>query len=133
MKINLAKIHEIYCEIQKHQPYYSKRKCYFLAACLFFDPHIDIDVAVKLRPYGGLIGIDNSRLDKYLKGSKVLRLHAVIHDAAGFVWDHSKSGPGYAYAASCPINSPLVGHITGIMFCLYYKILRPADFRLLEC
>lgn len=133
MKIDLKKIHRNFRIIQDRQPYFSKRRSYFLAACLFFDPDLDLEVAIKLRPYGGLIGIDNSRLDKYLKGSKILRLHAVIHDAAGFVWEHSQTGPGYVYAVSCPISSPLIGHLTGVGFCLYHKILRPADFRKLEC
>ena len=53
---------------------------------IFFSRKNDInnDVAIKLRPYGGLIGIDNSSLDKDLNDSKILRLHAILHDAAGF-------------------------------------------------
>lgn len=133
MKIDLAKIHRNYCRIKETQPYFSKRRSYFLAACLYFDPDLNLEVALKLRPYGGLIGMDDSRMDKYLNGSKVLRLHAIIHDAAGFVWDYSKTGPGYVYAVSCPISSPLIGHITGISFCLYHKLLRPSEFRKLEC
>ena len=45
----------------------------------------EFDIALKLRPYGGIIGMDNSSVDKYLKISKVLRLHAILHDAGGFV------------------------------------------------
>ena len=36
----------------------------FLATCLYLNPDIDLDIALKLRPYGGLIGIDNSSLEK---------------------------------------------------------------------
>ena len=56
----------------------------FLAACLLFDPKIDLNIALKLRPCGGTIGIESSSLDNYLKLSKVLRLHAILHDAAGY-------------------------------------------------
>lgn len=133
MKIDLAKLHRNFLLIQQRQPYFSKRRSYFLAACLYFDPNIDLEIALKLRPYGGVIGIDNSRLDNYLKGSKVLRLHAILHDAAGFVLEHSGEGPGYVYAVSCPISSPFVGHTTGIGFCLFHKVLRPTQFRMLEC
>lgn len=133
MTIDLVKIHQNFLRIKDSQPYFSKRRSYFLAACLYFDSNIDLEVALKLRPYGGLIGIDNSRLDHYLKESKVLRLHAIIHDAAGFVWEYSKTGPGYVYAVSCPISSPLAGHVTGIGFCLYHKLLRRSEFRILEC
>ena len=52
----------------------------FLAACLLFDPKIVLNIALKLRPYDGTIGIDNSSLDNYLKFSKLLRLHAILHD-----------------------------------------------------
>ena len=44
---------------------------------------MNYDVAIKLRPCGGLIGKDNS-LDKYLNDSKILRMHAILHDATGF-------------------------------------------------
>ena len=65
-----------------HIPY---RQLYFVAACSLLDPEVDGEIALKFRPYGGFIGIDNSRLDPLLKRSKVLRLHAALHDAAGFI------------------------------------------------
>ena len=40
----------------------------------------------KLKAYAGIIGIDNSSLDKYLKISKSLRLHAILDDAGGFIY-----------------------------------------------
>ena len=76
--VDLKSIHETYKEIEKE---YSQ---YFLGTCLHLDPEIDLDIALKLRPYGGLIGIDNSALDKYFKSFKILRLHAILHDASGF-------------------------------------------------
>lgn len=133
MKIDLTKIHQNFSRIQASQPYFSKRRSYFLATCQYFDPNISLEVALKLRPYGGLIGIENSRLDGYLNGSKVLRLHAIIYDAAAFVWEFSKTGPSYVYAVSCPISSPFVGHLTGISFCVYHKLFRSGQFTKLEC
>ena len=57
-------------------PENTNRRNYFLAACsLFFfstTNFINYDVAIKLRPYGGLIGIENSSLDNYLSDSKIL-------------------------------------------------------------
>ena len=86
-------------EIENHPEFRqkSKRQLYFLAACAIFDSNLDLCVALKLRPHGGLIGIDDSSLDYCLKFSKVFRLHAVLHDAAGFVKEHSNQGPGYIY------------------------------------
>ena len=57
--VNLKSIHETYKEIEKKYSQYGERFVYFLATCLHLDPEIDLDIALKLRPYGGLIGIDN--------------------------------------------------------------------------
>ena len=53
-----------------------------MATSVYFSEieRFDIDIALILRPYGNVIGIDNSSVDKYLKISKVLRLHAVLND-----------------------------------------------------
>ena len=61
---HLKIIHEIFITLKKTYPENTNRQNYFLAACsmFFFSTTNDInyDVAIKLRPYGGLIGIDNS-------------------------------------------------------------------------
>ena len=112
----------------------NKRHLYFVAACSLFDSDLELPVALKLRPHGGLIGIDDSKLDPFLKHSKFLRLHAVLHDAAGFIKDYSNKGPGYVYAiSSCGINSCFLGHLSGILFCLYLKWFKSYSFNLLEC
>ena len=36
-------------------------------------------------PFGGLIGYETSYLDSIFRHSKVFRLHAILHDAAGAV------------------------------------------------
>ena len=136
MTINFEEIfsiHQKFQQIEKALPENSKRKNYFLAACLHFNPDLDLEIASKLRPYGGLIGIDNSSWDEKLKGSKILRLHAVLHDAAGFVYDYSEVGPGYTYALPCPVKSCYLGHATGILFCYFLKLNRADIFRKLEC
>ena len=57
----------------------------------------DQDIALNLRPYEDLIGIDNSSHDKYLKVSEILRLHAILHDARGFTYETHKQGPSSSY------------------------------------
>lgn len=112
----------------------NKRLLYFLAACSLFDSELDLPIALKLRPHGGLIGIDDSSLDTVLKHSKVFRLHAILHDAAGFVKDYNSKGPGYIYAfGSGSLNSCILGHLSGLIFCLYLKLFRSKTFRMLEC
>ena len=112
----------------------SYRQLYFVAACSLLDPEVDGEIALKFRPYGCFIGIDNSRLDPLLKRSKVLRLHAALHDAAGFIKDCRNKGPGYVYAFRySPVNNCLFGHLTGILFILSGKIFHTQLFRELEC
>ena len=132
---DLEIIHETYLSLQKIYPDNSVRRNYFLATCSFFNESTDFvfDIAMKLRPYGGLIGIDNSSMDRFLKDSKILRLHAILHDATGYIQEYYKQGPGYAYMLPCDINSPFAGHITGISFCWYRKLFKPITFHLSEC
>ena len=131
--VDLKNIHEIYDQIKLDYPEYSERFVYFLAACLYLDPDTNLEIVLKLRPYGGLIGIDNSSLDKYLKSYKFLRLHAILHDASGFTAEHSQKGPGYSYVLPCPITNAYIGHMTGLMFCLFVKTFKRNLFTLLEC
>ena len=91
--VDLKRVHELYQEVKKEYSGYSERYLYYLAICFYLDPNLDWDIAVMLRPYGGLIGFDNSTLDKYFKSYKILRLHAILHDSSGFVFEHSEKGP----------------------------------------
>ena len=93
---DLMNIHEIFEQIKVDYPDYSERFVYFLAACFYLDPDINLEIVLKLRPNGNLIGIDNSSLDTYLISSKFLRLHGILHDASGFIAEHSQKGPGYS-------------------------------------
>ena len=131
--VDLKSIHETYKEIEKEYSQNGERFFYFLATCLHLDPEIDLDRALQLRPYGGLIGIDNSALDKYFKSFKILRLHAILHDASGFVYEYSEKGPGYSYVLPCSVTNVYLVHVTGIAFCLYVKSFKKSLFNLLEC
>ena len=68
--VDLDRIHEIYKKVKKEYSQYGEKFLYFLATCLYLDPDLDLEIALKLRPYGGLIGIDNSSLDVYFKNFK---------------------------------------------------------------
>ena len=131
--VDLKAIHEIYKELKKDYSQYGKKFLYFLATCQYLDPDLDLDIAMKMRPYGGLIGIDNYSLDKYFKSYKFLRLHAIRHNASGFVFDYSEKRPGYSYFLPCPVTNKCLGHVTGLAFCLYVKNFKSNLFSLLEC
>ena len=80
---------EIYLEIKNILEKYGERFLYFLAACQYLDPDIDLETTLKLIPYGRLIGIDNSPLNKNFKSFKILRAQAILHDASGFIAEYS--------------------------------------------
>ena len=95
--VDLENLHESYKGIEKEYSQCSERFLYFSATCVHLDPEIDLDIAFKLRLYSGLIGIDNSKLDKHFKLFKILRLFAILRDASGFVFDYSEKDPGNSY------------------------------------
>ena len=80
-------------------------------------------------PFGGLIGYGNSYLDSLLCYSKVFRLHAILHDAAGAVRSHTGKGPGYCYMIGQGRNSCLLNDVTGLLFCLQVKLFLPSIFK----
>ena len=68
----------------------SKPKDYFLAAFKCVNSRIDLcDVNVKSH-IAGLIGVYDSRLELIFSFSKTMPMHAVFHDASGFMKRHSK-------------------------------------------
>ena len=58
----------------------------------------------------------------------MFRLHAILHDATGAVRAHSGKGLGSCYMIGGGPISCLLGHVTGLLFCLYIKILLPSNF-----
>ena len=82
--------------------------------------------------FGRLIGEGKSCLDSVFRYSKTLRLNAILHDAAGVVRSPSGKGPGYCYKIGRGPNSCLLGHVTGLLFCLYVKLFPPSIFNSVE-
>ena len=114
--MDLDRIHEIYKKAKTKYSQYGERVLYFLETCLYSDPDLDLENALKLRPYRGLIGVDNSSLDVYFKNFKVLSFHAILHDACGFLCEFREKGPGCSYVLACPVTTEYVGHVTGFAF-----------------
>ena len=105
--VDLKTIHEIYTLIKIDYQEHNERFLYFLATCLHLDPDVNLEIALKLKPYGGIIGIDISSLDCYLKSFKAHRLHAIIHNTSGFFAEYSKKAPGCSYVLPCSIKKRL--------------------------
>ena len=109
----------------------SMRKNYFLAACYLISPSVDINEIDSHSPFGGLIGVGDSCLDSLLNKFKILRLHAILHDAAGFMKREYNLGPGYLYilnhVPTC-FNLCWIGHVTGVLYCIYLALKSPIIF-----
>lgn len=127
-------IHRLFFHVQATFIQNNARKNYFLSACLYIDPEADIEALNRDCPYGGIIGIDDSNLDSVFNRFKVFRLHAILHDAAGYMKAKYNKGPGYCYVYPLSsINNCFLGHVTGIAFCLYLKIAMTPFYRTLLC
>ena len=79
-------------------------------------------------PLRGSIGCGRSYLDFVLCCSKTITQQAILHDAVGAVSSHTGSGAGWRYKNKGGPNSCLLGHVTGLVFCLYVKLFLPSTF-----
>ena len=100
----------------------------FLAICSFVDPRCDNELVNKLAPFGGIIGPGDSFLHKYLKHFKILRIHAIFHDAFGFMKEEFDIGPGYVYTFLNFPNHFLLGHISGILYWSFFRLAKPRSY-----
>lgn len=126
--VEISRSHPHICEYFKDN---SARKNLFLATCYQLGAVFDLEDVSEECPHGGLIGIGDSKLEKYFRKFKVFRLHAALHDASGYMKQRYNVGPGYVYAVSCPVSNCLIGHVTGLSFCVYLKLFAPSLYHCL--
>lgn len=76
---------------------------------------IDPTFGAMLNPTGGLIGPGNWAV---AGGKSAVGYHAVAHDAAGYLYNYHKVGPGYDYLGQegGDPSSPLTGNRSGIAY-----------------
>ena len=77
--------------------------------------------AIDMNPSGGLIGYGDTcpRLHKFLKHCKVCQIHAIFHDAFGFLYKNYQLGPGYDYVLGILPSCPLGGQVSGLLYWTY--------------
>ena len=124
----LMSIFRLYPGLKLSFDHNSVRKNLFLSACFCWDSRLPLREMDQKFKFGGTIGYGNSYLELLFRHFKIFRLHAILHDAAGAVRAHSGKGPGYCYMIGRGPNSCLLGHVTGLLFCLYVKIFLPSIF-----
>ena len=124
----LISVFQLYPVIKMSFEHNTVRKKLFLSACFCWDCGLSSRKMYQNFKFGGLIGYGISYLDSVFRYSKVFRLHTKLHGAAGAVRTHSGKGPGYCYMINRGPNFCLLGHVTGLIICLYVKIFLPSNF-----
>ena len=124
----LISVFRLYPVLKMSFEHNSFGKNLFLSACLCSDSGLSLRKMDQNLKFGGLIGYGNSSLDSLFRYSKVFRLHAILHDAAGAVRTHSGKGPGYCYMIGREPSYCLLRHVTGLLLCLYLKLCVPSIF-----
>ena len=111
----------------------SERKNYFLVPCKGISLQIDLYGVNVKSCFGGLIGKDDSRLERTFSFSKNMRMHSVLHDASGFMKRYSNEGPGYIYVllTHSPelFNECFLGNIQGVLYCCFPKVVERKLFK----
>ena len=124
----LMSIFRLYPGLKMSFEHNSVRKNLFLSACFCWDSRLSLREMDQKFKFGGTIGYGDSYLEFLFRHFKVYRLHAKLHDGAGAVWAQSGKRRGYCYMIGRGPNSCLLGHVTGLLFCLYVKIFLPSVF-----
>ena len=128
----LMSIFRLYPGSKKSFEHNSVRKNLFLSACVCWDSRPSLREMDQNFKFGGTISYGDSYLDSVFRCSEVFRLHAILDDAAGAVRVHSGKGPGYCYMIGRGPSSCLLGHVTGLLFCLYVKLFLPSIFKFVD-
>ena len=121
-------VFRLYPGLKKSFGHNSVRKNLFLNACFCWDSRPTLREMDQKIKFGGTIGYGDSYLQFLFRQFKIFRLHAILDDAAGAVRAHNGRGLGYCYMTGRGKNSCLLGHVAGLLFCLYVKIFLPSIF-----
>ena len=107
-------------------------KKFFLCACYCWDGTISLREVDQKFLHDRKIGYGDSYLDSVFRYSKEFRLLTRLQDAAGTVRLQTGWGPGYWYMIGRGSNCCLLGHVTGLLFCLYLNFLLPSLLSLID-
>ena len=121
-------IFRLYPRLKMSFEHNNLRKSLLLSACFCWESIFSLSEMVQKFPFCGLIGYGNSYLDSKSCYSKVFRLHAILHDAAGAVRTPSGKRPDNCCMIGRGSNSCLPGHVTGLFFCFCVKFFLPSIF-----
>ena len=103
-----------------------------MKAGFFWDSRLSLREMDQKFLFGGTIGYGDPYLQFFFRHFKVFRLHAKLDDAAGAVRAQNGKGSGYCYKIGRRPNSRLLGHMTGLLFCLYLKLFLRSIFNSID-
>ena len=118
--IDLKNILEIYLLTRKNYPKYGERFLYFIAACLYLNPEINLEQTLKLSPHGGLTEIDILSLDNYFK---ILQNNSNSCDAPRRIGFYSKvqsKRPWIVLCITLPNYEQVIGSCHGFDFFRFF-------------
>ena len=124
----LMSIFRLYLGLKKSFEHNSVCKNLILSACFCWDSRLFLRGMDQKYKFGGTIGYGDSYLEFLFRHFKVIRLHTILPDAAGAMRAYSGKGLGYCYRNGRGPNSCLLGHVTGLLLCLYVLIFLPSIF-----
>ena len=130
--IFLVNTFRLYLKLKSKIFHHCTRNILFLSACFYWEGTISLREIDQNFLHGGRIGYGDSYLDSVFRYSKVFRLHAILHDAAGAARIQTGNGPGYCYIICRVPNCCLLSHVTGLLFCLCVKIFLTSIFNLID-
>ena len=106
----------------------SARKTLYLIACFCWNARLCLREIDWKFNFGGTIGYGDSYLEFSFCHSKVIELHAILHDATGAMRSRSGKSPGYCYMIGRGLISSSLGCVTGLLICLYVKLFLLSTF-----
>ena len=130
--IFLMSIFRLYPGLKLTFEHNSVRRNLFLSAVFCWDSRLSLREMDQKLIFGGTIGYGYSYLEFLFRHFKEFRLRATLRHAAGAVRAHSGKGPSYCYMIGRGTNSCLLGHVTGLLFCLYVKLFLPSIFNFVD-
>ena len=108
------------------------RKNFFLSASFCCDSRLSLRDSDLKTNFGRLFGYGDSNMEFLFRHFNMFRLHAILLDVAGAVRTQSGKGPGYCNMIGRGRNSCLLGHVPGLLFCIYVKLFLPSIFNSVE-
>ena len=125
----LLSIFELYLGSKMSFEHNSVLKTLYLSAWFRWDSKLSLREMDQKLKFDGTVGYGDSHLELLFHHFKVIRLPPKQHDAAGAVTALSGKGPRYCYMLGRGPKSCLLGHVTGILLCLYVKLFCALHFQ----